>query len=117
MPATLRISLLLFFICRFRSSRITRLSQWVNAPVESEDIKKLLAMNFTDVLRKGFVMQWNEFDCSGCKYSVGRCGSVDDEFICFCPDRQHSRTCYDGKLFVLVIYLQVLYLVLDMLYI
>ncbi|XP_057479612.1 LEAF RUST 10 DISEASE-RESISTANCE LOCUS RECEPTOR-LIKE PROTEIN KINASE-like 1.2 [Actinidia eriantha] len=82
-------------ILEFKNYSIESCRSWVNAPVESEDIKKLLAMNFTDVLRKGFVLQWNESDCSGCKYSGGRCGSVDDEFICFCPDRQHSRTCYD----------------------
>ncbi|KAG8387980.1 hypothetical protein BUALT_Bualt02G0077500 [Buddleja alternifolia] len=32
----------------------------VNAAVESDDIKKLLKMNYTDILNKGFVLQWNK---------------------------------------------------------
>ncbi|PSR84711.1 Leaf rust 10 disease-resistance locus receptor-like protein kinase [Actinidia chinensis var. chinensis] len=68
----------------------------VNAPVEGEDIRNLLEMNFTDVLRKGFVLEWSEDDCNDCKRSGGRCGSVGDEFICYCPDQPHSKTCDDG---------------------
>ncbi|KAG5536127.1 hypothetical protein RHGRI_023794 [Rhododendron griersonianum] len=69
----------------------------VNAPVESRDIRELLKMNFTDVLRKGFVLQWNQTYCNDCQRSGGSCRSVDNEFTCVCPDKPHSRTCDEGK--------------------
>ena len=65
--------------------------------MEGEDIRNLLEMNFTDVLRKGFVLEWGDDDCNDCKRSGARCGSVGDEFICFCPDQPHSKTCDYGK--------------------
>ncbi|KAL7160894.1 hypothetical protein ACSBR2_041522 [Camellia fascicularis] len=73
-------------------------NSWVNAPVETGDIKKLLEMNFTDVLRRGFVLQWSEDYCSDCKRSGGNCGSINNKFTCFCSDKQHSKTCDDGHM-------------------
>ncbi|XAR55973.1 Non-specific serine/threonine protein kinase [Bertholletia excelsa] len=70
---------------------------WVNAPAETAPIAQLLRMNFTDVLRRGFVLQWNDSSCSKCRTSRGRCGSVSMEFICFCPDGLHSISCYDDR--------------------
>ncbi|GER32393.1 wall-associated kinase [Striga asiatica] len=35
----------------------------VNAPVEDDDLRKLLEMNYTTILRKGFVLQWGHRDC------------------------------------------------------
>ncbi|XAR67538.1 Non-specific serine/threonine protein kinase [Bertholletia excelsa] len=70
----------------------------VNAPVEAERIEQLLGLNFTDVLRKGFVLQWSiEDGCSDCKAAGGRCGYANDKFTCFCSDRPHSKTCLDDS--------------------
>ncbi|KAL0289547.1 UNVERIFIED_CONTAM: LEAF RUST 10 DISEASE-RESISTANCE LOCUS RECEPTOR-LIKE PROTEIN KINASE-like 1.2 [Sesamum angustifolium] len=38
----------------------------VNAPVEADGLDKLLKMNYTDVLQKGFVLQWEQRDCGSC---------------------------------------------------
>ncbi|KAK4426881.1 LEAF RUST 10 DISEASE-RESISTANCE LOCUS RECEPTOR-LIKE PROTEIN KINASE-like 1.2 [Sesamum alatum] len=38
----------------------------VNAPVEGDGLDKLLKMNYTDVLEKGFVLQWEGRGCGSC---------------------------------------------------
>ncbi|KAL0462369.1 UNVERIFIED_CONTAM: LEAF RUST 10 DISEASE-RESISTANCE LOCUS RECEPTOR-LIKE PROTEIN KINASE-like 1.2 [Sesamum latifolium] len=38
----------------------------VNAPVEGDGLDKLLKMNYTDLLKKGFVLQWEGSDCGSC---------------------------------------------------
>ncbi|KAK4409547.1 LEAF RUST 10 DISEASE-RESISTANCE LOCUS RECEPTOR-LIKE PROTEIN KINASE-like 1.2 [Sesamum angolense] len=48
----------------------------VNAPVEADGLDKLLKMNYTDVLQKGFVLQWEGRDCGsglnlGLKIGIG----------------------------------------------
>ncbi|GMQ11379.1 hypothetical protein CsSME_00054035 [Camellia sinensis var. sinensis] len=84
-------------VLEYENYSIDSCNSWVNAPVETGDIKKLLEMNFTDVLRRGFVLQWSEDYCSDCKRSGGNCGSINNKFTCFCSDKQHSKTCDDGK--------------------
>ncbi|KAM7479680.1 hypothetical protein LguiA_027893 [Lonicera macranthoides] len=65
----------------------------VNAPVDGESIENLLQMNYTDVLRRGFVLEWSGVNCSNCDRSGGRCGSLNNEFICFCDNQPHLGTC------------------------
>ncbi|XP_052179944.1 LEAF RUST 10 DISEASE-RESISTANCE LOCUS RECEPTOR-LIKE PROTEIN KINASE-like 1.2 [Diospyros lotus] len=84
-------------ILEFKNYSIESCHSWVKAPAEAEHIGKLLRMNFTDVLRKGFVLQWDENHCAACRRSGGRCGSDNRRFTCFCPDRPHSRACNDDK--------------------
>ncbi|KAK6154018.1 hypothetical protein DH2020_013657 [Rehmannia glutinosa] len=38
----------------------------VNAPVEDDGLDKLLQMNYTTILKKGFVLQWERRNCSSC---------------------------------------------------
>lgn len=38
----------------------------VNAPVEDDSLNKLLHENYTTVLKKGFVLQWQGRNCSSC---------------------------------------------------
>ncbi|CAL5326926.1 unnamed protein product [Camellia sinensis] len=60
-------------------------------------IKKLLEMNYTGVLRKGFVLQWSEANCNDYTQSGGCYGYNNNEFLCFCPDRPHFKT-YDDDI-------------------
>ncbi|MED6176570.1 hypothetical protein PIB30_089520 [Stylosanthes scabra] len=47
-------------------------------------------------LRRGFLMNWRARNCSECSSSGGRCGFDEEEyaFICYCPDRIDSESCY-----------------------
>ncbi|KAL3529257.1 hypothetical protein ACH5RR_008579 [Cinchona calisaya] len=67
----------------------------VNAPVMTDRLERLLKMNFTDVLKKGFVLQWDGDNCSRCQRSRGQCGSYFSEFVCFCDGHVHLKTCGD----------------------
>ncbi|CAL5372015.1 unnamed protein product [Camellia sinensis] len=60
-------------------------------------IKKLLEMNYTGVLMKGFVLQWGEANCNDCSRSGRSYGYNNDEFLCFGPDRPHSKS-YDDDI-------------------
>ncbi|KAL7160888.1 hypothetical protein ACSBR2_041516 [Camellia fascicularis] len=82
-------------VLEYENYSIDSCNSWVNAPVETGDIKKLLETNFIDVLRRGFVLQWSEDYCSDCKRSGGNCGSINNKFTCFCSDKQHSKICDD----------------------
>ncbi|CAK9145360.1 unnamed protein product [Ilex paraguariensis] len=68
----------------------------VNVVVEADDLNRLLEMNFTGILKKGFVLQWDALACSKCQSSGGSCGSYNYEFVCFCDDHLHHRTCKDA---------------------
>ncbi|KAK8280778.1 hypothetical protein V6Z11_D09G199800 [Gossypium hirsutum] len=58
----------------------------------------LLDKNYTKVLKSGFVLNWTAHSCSSCKRSGGCCGfGYNDEFVCFCPDGPHPKTCNDGN--------------------
>ncbi|KAL6529212.1 hypothetical protein OROGR_014835 [Orobanche gracilis] len=56
-------------------------------------------LNILELLRKGFVLRWKASDCNECEDSGGRCGfDVGNyHFMCFCPDRPHSRSCKPGR--------------------
>lgn len=71
-----------------------------NAPVyvNGDDGKEvLLKSNYTEILEEGFVLSWNEANCSSCENSGGHCGYDNSEFVCFCRDRPHLKTCNDGN--------------------
>lgn len=69
----------------------------VNAPITAEDFDQLLKMDYTEVLKKGFVLQWDGVNCSNCRGSGGECGSYYNEFICFCDGHTHPLTCDHGN--------------------
>ncbi|XP_039007369.1 LEAF RUST 10 DISEASE-RESISTANCE LOCUS RECEPTOR-LIKE PROTEIN KINASE-like 1.2 [Hibiscus syriacus] len=73
----------------------------IESPVYVNDgvsFVSLLRMNYTDVLKLGFVLNWIAHSCSNCKRSGGRCGFGNtDEFVCFCSDGPHPKTCNDGN--------------------
>ncbi|KAK6249687.1 hypothetical protein SCA6_003692 [Theobroma cacao] len=72
----------------------------IDAPVyinDDVDFASLLEMNYTQVLSMGFVLNWTAHSCSNCKRSGGRCGFDNtSEFVCFCSDGSHPKTCNDG---------------------
>lgn len=68
----------------------------VNAPISTDSLEKLLDMNYTQVLKRGFILQWDEIDCRNCRRSGGRCGSSYNQFICYCNDHMSPSTCNEG---------------------
>lgn len=69
----------------------------VNAPVDGESLENLLQMNYTDILRRGFVLEWSGVNCRNCDRNGGRCGSLNNEFICFCDNQPRLGTCDAGN--------------------
>ncbi|KAI4350946.1 hypothetical protein L6164_005348 [Bauhinia variegata] len=72
----------------------------VNAPVRMNDavnFTSLLRMNYTEILKMGFVLNWTAPDCERCEKSGGRCGFDDYKFLCFCRDKPHKESCDDGN--------------------
>ncbi|GMN34583.1 hypothetical protein TIFTF001_042078 [Ficus carica] len=61
------------------------------------EFSSLLNMNYTIVLKMGFFLNWNAHSCGSCEMSGGRCGINANEFVCFCDDRPHKKTCDDGE--------------------
>lgn len=60
----------------------------------------LLRMNYTEILKMGFIMKWTipePDDCQLCEKSGGRCGFDNHKFLCFCKDKIHSKSCGDGN--------------------
>ncbi|KAH0708964.1 hypothetical protein KY284_010391 [Solanum tuberosum] len=47
----------------------------VYALVETDSIDRLLKMNYSQVLQKGFFLQWDGSNCRDCRKSGGRCGA------------------------------------------
>ncbi|XP_059455697.1 LEAF RUST 10 DISEASE-RESISTANCE LOCUS RECEPTOR-LIKE PROTEIN KINASE-like 1.2 isoform X3 [Corylus avellana] len=71
----------------------------VDVPVDMPfgvNFKSLLNMNYTEILKMGFLLNWTAPNCSNCEQSGGRCGFDNSEFVCFCQDRAHHKTCDDG---------------------
>lgn len=64
----------------------------VTSPITAVDMS-IVKMNYTEILRKGFVLNWNGDDCRKCVKSGGRCGSLDSNFICICNDQVRSKKC------------------------
>lgn len=70
------------------------------APVHLDngvDLASLGSMNYTEILKMGFLLNWTAHSCSNCEASGGRCGFSNNEFVCFCEDRPHLKTCDDGN--------------------
>ncbi|GLU12984.1 hypothetical protein SLE2022_296350 [Rubroshorea leprosula] len=73
---------------------------FVNAPIlgmgSNCNFTSLVKTNYSEILKMGFILNWTAHSCSNCESSGGRCGFDDHQFICFCPDKPHSKTCNDG---------------------
>ncbi|THU64398.1 hypothetical protein C4D60_Mb01t26050 [Musa balbisiana] len=52
-------------------------------------------VNYSALLRTGWLLNWSAPDCTECSDSGGQCGFNDttSKFMCFCPDRVHTRKC------------------------
>ncbi|KAK4843730.1 hypothetical protein QYF36_011913 [Acer negundo] len=61
------------------------------------DVGNLLQMNYTEILKTGFILNWTAHSCSSCEVSGGRCGFDDKKFVCFCADKPHVETCFHGN--------------------
>ncbi|XP_044477113.1 LEAF RUST 10 DISEASE-RESISTANCE LOCUS RECEPTOR-LIKE PROTEIN KINASE-like 1.2 isoform X2 [Mangifera indica] len=70
---------------------------FVYAPLNVETGANMWYMNYTDILKMGFLLNWTAHSCSNCEASGGRCGFDNDKFVCFCQDRTHHKTCHDGN--------------------
>lgn len=71
----------------------------VDVPVDDHDaagVDTLLEMSYTEILKMGFLLNWTAQNCNNCVTSGGLCGFNDNEFVCFCSDRSHGKTCDDG---------------------
>ncbi|KAM7280801.1 hypothetical protein ACFE04_007935 [Oxalis oulophora] len=73
----------------------TSCSSVVNVPMDvgSDELEGLFGMSYTDVLEIGFLLNWTAQNCNSCERSGGRCGFDNKEFVCFCRDKPHSKTC------------------------
>ena len=63
---------------------------------DAVNVDALMQMNYTEILKIGFILNWTAQNCSSCQRSGGRCGFDNNEFVCFCSDRPHVKTCDDG---------------------
>ncbi|KAF3456096.1 hypothetical protein FNV43_RR00740 [Rhamnella rubrinervis] len=64
----------------------------------AEDVSfaSFLDMTYVEILKMGLLLYWAANGCSNCQGSGGRCGYDNNEFVCFCRDRPHVKTCDDG---------------------
>lgn len=73
---------------------------FVDVPVDTLmgiNLPTFLHMNYTEILKMGFLLNWSAPNCSNCAKSGGRCGFENNEFFCFCQDGDHNKTCDDGN--------------------
>ncbi|KAK9106228.1 hypothetical protein Scep_023072 [Stephania cephalantha] len=58
-------------------------------------------VNYTSILQEGFLLNWSlntSSSCDACRQSGGLCGQIENQFMCFCSDHNHTRSCDDdGK--------------------
>ncbi|KAJ4841505.1 hypothetical protein Tsubulata_033675, partial [Turnera subulata] len=67
---------------------------FVNAPVRAvDDVGTLIDMNYADVLKTGFFLDWSAYNCSTCERSGGRCGFENNDFLCYCRDGPRLQSC------------------------
>ncbi|XP_061350606.1 LEAF RUST 10 DISEASE-RESISTANCE LOCUS RECEPTOR-LIKE PROTEIN KINASE-like 1.2 [Gastrolobium bilobum] len=74
----------------------------VNAPLymnAAVNFSSLLRMNYTEILKMGFLLNWTAPDCQYCEKSGGRCGFDGSQFLCFCKDKSYLKSCGGGKTF------------------
>lgn len=73
----------------------------VDVPVSASgesDVNLSLGMTYVEILKRGFVLNWNAHSCFRCNSSGGRCGTYDKEFVCLCPDGPNIHdTCKNGN--------------------
>lgn len=72
----------------------------VNAPFNTNDavnFTSLLRMNYIEILKMGFLLNWTAPDCQYCEKSGGRCGFDGNQFLCFCKDKSYLKTCGSGN--------------------
>ncbi|XP_057770602.1 LEAF RUST 10 DISEASE-RESISTANCE LOCUS RECEPTOR-LIKE PROTEIN KINASE-like 1.2 [Salvia miltiorrhiza] len=73
----------------------------VNAAVEADDVGRLVNMTYAEILKKGFVLQWNGNDCDGChsgsrlnfglKISIGIGGAMITLIMCLIFSIYHHK--------------------------
>ncbi|KAF8369534.1 hypothetical protein HHK36_032443 [Tetracentron sinense] len=71
----------------------------VSTPIDVDEdggFEKIIDLNFTYYLKEGFLLNWTAMNCSECEGSGGHCGFDNSEFMCFCKDQPHRRSCNDG---------------------
>ncbi|KAK1564324.1 hypothetical protein Q3G72_000648 [Acer saccharum] len=76
---------------------LCRNSAFVPVDVESIKIANLWQMNYTEVLKMGFLLDWTAHNCTICEASGGRYGFKDTKFVCFCTDKPLVETCYHAS--------------------
>ena len=64
---------------------------------EAVNISSLLRMNYTEILKTGFVLNWTAPHCHYCEKSGGRCGFDGNQFLCFCKDKSYLKSCGSGN--------------------
>ncbi|MED6127587.1 hypothetical protein PIB30_089414 [Stylosanthes scabra] len=72
----------------------------VNVPLNMNAVvnfSSLLRMNYTEILKMGFILNWTAPDCQYCENSGGHCGFDGDHFLCFCKDKSYLKSCGHGK--------------------
>ena len=72
----------------------------VHVPVHlnaSVEFTSLIHLDYVEILKMGFLLNWTVHSCSSCERSGGRCGFETNEFVCFCNDLPHKKTCDDGN--------------------
>ncbi|CAH8381336.1 unnamed protein product [Eruca vesicaria subsp. sativa] len=73
----------------------------VDVPVSASgktNVNMSLGISYVDVLKRGFVLNWDAHSCVRCNSSGGRCGhNISKEFVCFCPNGPKIHdTCQTG---------------------
>ncbi|CAH2037009.1 unnamed protein product [Thlaspi arvense] len=61
----------------------------VDVPVSASGesgVNLFAGMPYTEILKRGFILNWTAHSCFRCNSSGGRCGTVDKEFVCLCPN-------------------------------
>ncbi|KAE9586062.1 putative protein kinase RLK-Pelle-WAK-LRK10L-1 family [Lupinus albus] len=72
----------------------------VNVPLNMNatvNFTSLLRMNYIEILKMGFLLNWIAPDCQYCEKSGGRCGFDGDMFLCFCKDKSYLKSCGHGN--------------------
>ncbi|XP_057733445.1 LEAF RUST 10 DISEASE-RESISTANCE LOCUS RECEPTOR-LIKE PROTEIN KINASE-like 1.2 isoform X3 [Arachis stenosperma] len=70
----------------------------INVPLNMNaavNFSSLLQMNYTEILKMGFLLNWTAPSCQYCEKSGGRCGFDGDQFLCFCKDKSYLKSCGD----------------------
>ena len=72
----------------------------VNAPFHTNDAVNftgLLRMNYIEILKKGFLLNWTTTDFQYYKKRGGRCGFDGNQFLCFSKDKPYLKNCGSGN--------------------